>query len=221
MANRVASSFMLGTEKHINGAAQIGRILNRNGYTPHNRDASIEDLGHLCSVKVLNANPFGGISQKLQKSPLYFLRVNSMSVTDKVLNQVRQAFDGIYVGIYGGGLSRISVSGITKLWTGSLCRQDGIRRTVEINNLRQLMTDMASARGLVFAFHDGFRARQWKVIPSTFDTSKNVNNNNLESYSFSFLGASFNQKLSHVETQFGSMQQFSGSTAYYHVVQVI
>lgn len=216
---RAVESDTLATAFETNQIAVRSELKDRNlGVRLDDKTYRTTETGYLCSFTV-DVGGYGGRKEMVEQSAQLFVRVNEVTISEKVLNQVRQAFDGIYVGVYGGGISRITVSGITKMWSGPWYNETNIPNT-EIRDLRNLMAAAVDSRGTTFEFHDGLRTRKWKVIPSTFSSERNVQLNNLEKYEFSFLGASFNQNFNHVESSRGKLQEYSGPVARYHIRQV-
>ena len=187
---------------------------------------SIFDNGKICymtyedendAVSFIQGKAYKITSNLVNRFTNIFLRVQQVSISERPLSQIKQTFDGVYAGVYGGSIARISISGITHLWSGkrafSVEGKKNNPTNIEIEALHRLMNLVCNMRGGIFNFHDGFRARKWQVIPSSFATIKNVGQNNQEVYEIQFLGASFNQKFGHVESAGGNLQRFSGPTA--------
>jgi hypothetical protein len=124
-----------------------------------------------------------------------FMRVQSITISERPIKQVKQTFDGLYASCYGGAPSSITITGITKLWSNRSYASPGSGApvSVEMYGLRNVIMDMARTKNAIFNWHDGFLAQKWAVIPDSFTMTKSVASNNLETYQVRFIGASFNQ----------------------------
>lgn len=196
-------------------------------YTLPGETENVSDRGRVCYISfnpLLSATSgvagvVGSILQNvlLNSATDFFIRVQDLRINERPLTQVKQSFDGVYAGLYGGGVSKITLSGITKIWSGRQFNDwtvnGGEPINSEIEMIGKLFNLMSNAKGAVFEFHDGIRARKWPVIPVSFTSVKSVSHPNLETYEAQFVGASFGQKFRHIDTAGVPMLSLHGPTA--------
>ena len=168
----------------------LGDTLHRVAYLTINTANSNIGAAETVASKVL---------QSLYNTSVdYFFRPQSITITQKPITQVKQTFDGIFAGTYGGGLGSIKIDGVTKLWSYRNSNQSDTPINVEAEVIERLMMVLANARGLIFNFHDGFQARKWPCILQSYSSVKSVAHQNQQVYSISLLIGSFAQKFRHV-----------------------
>jgi hypothetical protein len=198
---------------------------------------NVTSSGKTCYITLQNPWPLGGsllslsnvLGSAAQKmfgptSVDLFIRAQNIKISQRTLSQIKQTFDGVYAGVYGGSIASVSIQGITKLWsnqnTGGTLSSAAPTNT-EIDWLQKTMALMSSMKGAVFHYHDGFAARKWGVIPDSFTTSKSTSHNNQEVYTINFKGASYGERLTHIETMAADLFRFTGPTAKYQTKKII